>query len=81
MACYHVEVGYRTKRGGVAVGMTVKAFGPDEAEYFARDYVIGKHRARRWVFTDIREATETDIRIGVVNERSARATDQQGAEP
>lgn len=69
MAHYHVEVGYRTKRGGVAVGMTVKAFGPDEAEEFAREYVIGKRPTRKWVYTDIREATASDISLGVVNAR------------
>lgn len=71
MAYYHVEVGYRTKRGGVAMGMTVKAFGPDEAEEIARERAIGKHRARRWVFTNIREAEASDIALGVVNEPPA----------
>lgn len=26
MAYYRIELGYRTKRGGVSLGMTVKAF-------------------------------------------------------
>lgn len=65
MAHYHVEIGYRTKRSAVAVGMTVKAFGPDEAEEIAREYVIGKRAARQWRFTDIREATAADISLGV----------------
>ena len=68
MAHYHAEVGYRTKRGGTAVGLTVKAFGPDEAEDVAREYVIGKHRARQWIFTKIREVTASDISLGVLNE-------------
>lgn len=67
MAHYHVEIGYRTKRGGVAVGMTVKAFGPDEAEEYAREHVIGKRSARQWAYTRIREATDLDIRLGVAN--------------
>lgn len=70
MAYYHVEIGYRTKRGGVALGMTVKAFGPDEAEEIARDQVLKGYPARRWCFTKVREADAADIRIGVVNEPS-----------
>ncbi len=65
MALYHVEIGYKTKRSACAVGMTVKAFGPDEAEGFAREKIVGKYPARKWCFSDVREATEGDIACGV----------------
>lgn len=71
MAYYHVEIGYQTKRGGVALGMTVKAFDPDEAEGIARDHTLKGYPARKWRFSNVREADAADIRIGVVNEPKA----------
>lgn len=55
MAKYRVEIGYRTKSGGVAVGMTIDAFGPDEAEEIAREKVLKGYPARKWAYSDIRE--------------------------
>lgn len=66
MAFYHVEVGYRTKRGGVALGMTVEAFGPDEAEGMARQKALTGYRARKFCYSVVREATESDIALGVI---------------
>lgn len=70
MAYYHVEIGYRTKRSAIAEGMTIKAFGPDEAEEVARARVLDKYPARQWCFTDIREATEADISLGVISSQN-----------
>jgi hypothetical protein len=67
MPSYHIEVGYRTKRGGVAVGMTVFGFDQDEAEEFAKRHILHKHPARKWAFTRTYEAIEADIRLGVFN--------------
>jgi hypothetical protein len=72
MAFYHVEIGYRTKRGGVCLGMTVKAFGPDEAEEIARKRTLHGYPARKFAFSRIREATASDLRIGVFDETVAR---------
>lgn len=80
MAYYYIEVGYRTKRGGVALGMTVKAFGPEEADEIAREKAIGRSKARQWIYSDIREATVADISLGVVNERTALPAGQSGGE-
>ena len=66
MAPYHVEIGYRTKRGGVAIGMTVEAFGPDEAEEMAREKILIGYPARKFCFSHIRKATKSDIALGVV---------------
>lgn len=65
MAFYRIEIGYRTKRGGVAVGMTVKAFGPEEAEEYAQERILGKYPSRKWAYTYICEATKSDICLGV----------------
>lgn len=67
MAFYRVEIGYRTKRRGVALGMTVKAFNDEEAEQIARDKAIKGYPARKWCYSDVREADPTDINNGVVN--------------
>jgi len=67
MAYYHVEIGYKTKRGVAALGMTVKAFNDEEAEEIARERAIGKSKVRKWCYSEVREATESDIRLGVVN--------------
>lgn len=67
MAFYHVEIGYRTKRGGVALGMTVKAFDADEAEEIAKDRTLKGYPARKWAYTSTREADASDISLGVVN--------------
>ncbi len=56
MASYHVEIGYRTKRGGVAEGMTIEAFGPDEAEEIAREKVLKGHPARKFAYASVRES-------------------------
>lgn len=69
MAFYHVEVGYRFKKRktGEAVGMTVEAFGPDEAEEMVRERYVDKYPSRIWVFTKIREATPSDMALGIAN--------------
>jgi len=59
MPKYHVEIGYRTKRGGVAVGMEVEAFGPDEAEEIAHDKILKGYPRRKWQFTKVMAAGAT----------------------
>ena len=68
MAYYHVELGYYTKRGGVALGMTVKAFGPDEASEFVEGKYLRPYKARKFGFCRVREATPEDMSLGVANE-------------
>lgn len=51
MAKYRVEVGYTTKRGGVAVGMDIEADSREEAENAARDRVLKGYPARKWAYT------------------------------
>jgi hypothetical protein len=67
MANYRVEIAYRTKRGGVCVGMTVAAFGPDEAEEIATARIITPYKARKFAFCRISEATAQDIAMGVIH--------------
>ena len=76
MAYYHVEIAYRTKRSGTVVGMTVKAFDPDEAVEIARADILGGYPARQFAYSNVREATETDIGLGVINERKDAADNQ-----
>lgn len=64
MAFYRVELGYYTKRGGVEMGMTVKAFGPDQAQEYAEDKYISRYPARKFAYCKISEATEQDIKLG-----------------
>ena len=68
MAYYRIELGYRTKRGGVSLGMTVKAFDPDEAQDIARARHIDPFKARKFCFAHITEATKSEIEQGVINE-------------
>lgn len=69
MAFYHVEVGYTVgkRKTGVALGMTVKAFGPDEAEEIAIERTLEGKANRKWHFSKVREADSDDIKLGVVN--------------
>lgn len=68
MAYYHVTLGYRTKRGGVSIGMTVKAFGPDEAVEIAQKKYLHPFKARKFSSSNVKEADASDISLGVVNE-------------
>jgi len=63
MAKYHVEVGYRTKRGGVALGMEVEAFGPEEAEEIAERKTLKGYPARKWCYTKVSESNTTTVRM------------------
>lgn len=67
MAYYRVELGYKTKRGGVALGMTVKAFGPEQAEELVREKYLDPYPARQFAFCKISEADEHDMAMGVAN--------------
>lgn len=69
MAFYHVEIGYTVgkRKTGVALGMTVKAFNDEEAEGIARERALEGKKNRKWHYSDVREATEADIALGVVN--------------
>ena len=69
MAFYHVEVGYVVgkRKTGVAVGMTVKAFNDEEADEIAREIALGGKKNRKWHYSDVREATKSDIALGVIN--------------
>jgi hypothetical protein len=69
MAYYHVEVGYVVgkRKSGVALGMTVKAFDAEEAEEIARKHALAGKKNRKWHFSNTREATESDIKLGVIN--------------
>lgn len=62
MAKYHVEVGYRTKRGGVALGMDVEAFDPEQAEEIAERKALKGYPARKWCYTKVSEGVTTTIR-------------------
>lgn len=64
-ACFRVEVGYRTKRGGVCLGMTVKAAYEDEADAKARKIALDGYPARKWCFSRVSKATRHDIAMGV----------------
>ena len=70
MAYYYVEIAYRfaKRKGGVSTGMTIKAFGPDEAEQIARDMELKGKPSRKFAWSRIREATESDKKLGVINE-------------
>lgn len=72
MAFYHVTIGYSTKRGGVALGMTVEAFDPDHAEDIARAKALDGYPARKWRFSNVREATADDMFLGIVRQGSRR---------
>lgn len=65
MATYHVDVAYKTKRQAVCFGMTVEAFGPDEAEEIARNRVLKGYPARKFCWSKVSEATPADIALGV----------------
>lgn len=69
MAHYYVKLGWRyaKRKGGVAIGMTVKAFGPDEAVDLVRERYLDPYPARRFAFSDVREATPDDMALGVAN--------------
>lgn len=67
MAYYKVTLGYKTKRGGVAMGMTVKAFEPDEAVELVKKHHLYPYKARQFCFSDVREADADDIALGVAN--------------
>lgn len=58
MAKYYVEVAYRTKRGGVSVGMTVDAFNDSEATEIAEKAVLKGYPARKWVYTRVTESED-----------------------
>ncbi len=64
MGIYRMEVGWYTKRQRIADGFQVKAFGPDEAEDYARKIVLKGHPARKIAYIKIEEATEQDIARG-----------------
>lgn len=55
MAKYHVTVAYQTKREGVALGMDIEAFGPDEAQEIAERKVLKRYPARKWAYTRVEE--------------------------
>ena len=69
MAYYYVQLGYRFKkrRTGEAVGMTVKAFGPDEARELVEEKYLHPYPAREFAFCNVREATPEDMALGVAN--------------
>jgi hypothetical protein len=56
MARYRVEIGYRTKREAICLGMEIEAFNDTEAEEKAIAKHITPYPARRWVFTRVTEA-------------------------
>jgi hypothetical protein len=56
MATYYVQVGYKTKRGGVELGMDVEAFSPEDAEESGKDRALKGYPARKWCYTRVREA-------------------------
>ncbi len=53
MNTYRVEVGYKTKREAVSLGMTIKAYSEDEAEDKALEKALKGYPARKWMFTRI----------------------------
>jgi hypothetical protein len=59
---WRVELGYRTKRGGVALGMTIDADNADDAEEIAKAKHIAPYRARKWVYTILDDVPVTHAR-------------------
>lgn len=80
MAHYHVQIGYATKRVGTELGMTVEAFGPDEAEEVAKTWALDGHPARKWHYTKIREATASEIACGVFTAKKRAVLASSGGE-
>jgi hypothetical protein len=56
MAKYRVDVGYKTKREAISLGMEIEAFNDTEAGEIAEAKVLKGYPARKWVFTRVSEA-------------------------
>ena len=52
---YHVVIGYKTKKGGAAVGMEIEADTEDDADDKARAKILNGHPARTWAYSRVAE--------------------------
>lgn len=68
MPYYHVELGYYTKRGGVALGITVKAVDAEDAEDLVCAKYLRPYPARKFGFCKVEDATPYHMSLGVANE-------------